>query len=107
MEEKEKNTKKTAEERANDHEADNLVNYIIASTFARHSKLSEEEFLKEIGFEETGKTEAEAVRISLFNVLTATTNELLKARQSIKMAHSLMETCLIDKKIIKEEKKGE
>lgn len=107
MEKEEKVKQKTAEDRANDHEADNLVNYIIASTFARHSKLSEEEFLKEIGFEETGKNEDEAVRVAMFNVLTALTNELLKARQSIKMAHSLMETCLIDKKIIKEEKKGE
>lgn len=107
MEEKEEIKKKTAEERANDHEADNLVNYIIASTFARHSKLSEEEFLKEIGFEKTGKTENEAVRVAMFNVLTALTNELLKARQSIKMAHSLMKTCLIDQKIVKEEEKGE
>lgn len=99
--------KKSAEERANDHEADNLVNYIIATTFARHSKMSEEEFLKEIGFEETGKTEAEAIRIAMFNVLTATTNELFKAKNSIKMAHSLMKTCLIDKNIVEEEKKGE
>lgn len=98
---------KTAEERANDHEADNLVNYIVSTTFARHSKLSEKEFLKEIGFEETGKNEQEAVRIAIFNVLTATTNELLKAKNSIKMAHSLMRTCLIDEKIIEEEKKGE
>lgn len=104
MEEKKK---KTAEERANNHEADNLVNYIIASTFARHSKLSEEEFLKEIGFENSGKNEAEAIRVALFNVLTATTNELLKAKNSIKMAHSLMKTCLIDQKIVEEEKKGE
>ena len=104
MEEKKK---KTAEEHAKDHDADNLLNCIISSTFSRHSKLSEEEFLKEIGFAETGKTEAEAVRISIFNVLTATTNELLKARNSIKMVHSLMKTCLIDEKITEEDKKGE
>ena len=99
--------KKTAEERANDHEFDNLVNYIIAATFARHSKLTEEEFLKEIGFEETGKTEDEAVRIAIFNVLTATTNELLKAKNAIKMAHALMKTCLIDGKITIDDEKGE
>ena len=107
MENKEEIKKKTAEERANDHEADNLLNYIIGSTFARHSKLSEEEFLKEIGFENSGKTEDEAIRIAMFNVLVATTNELLKAKNSIKMAHSLMKTCLIDEKIVEEEKKGE
>lgn len=107
MENKEEIKKKTAEERANDHEADNLLNYIIGSTFARHSKLSEEEFLKEIGFENSGKTEDEAIRIAMFNVLVATTNELLKAKNSIKMAHSLMKTCLIDEKIVEEENKGE
>lgn len=106
MENEEKKTK-TAEERAENHEADNLVNYIIGSTFSRHSNLSEEEFLKEIGFEKSGKTEDEAIRIAVFNVLVATTNELLKAKQSIKMAHSLMKTCLIDEKIVEDEKKGE
>ena len=103
----EKIKKKTAEERANDHEANNLLNYIIGSTFARHSKLTEEEFLKEIGFENSGKTEDEAIRIGIFNVLVATTSELIKARQSIKMAHSLMKTCLIDEKIVEDEGKGE
>ena len=48
MEKDEKIKKKTAEERAENHEADNLLNYIIGSTFARHSKLSEEEFLKDV-----------------------------------------------------------
>lgn len=105
--ENEEKKKKTAEERAENHEADNLVNYIIGSTFSRHSNLSEEEFLKEIGFENSGKTEDEAIRIAVFNVLVATTNELLKAKQSIKMAHSLMKTCLIDEKIVEDEKKGE
>jgi hypothetical protein len=106
MENKEKG-KKSAEERAKDHEADNLMNYIIASTYARHSKLSEEEFLKEIGFENSGKTEEEAIRIGIFNVLVATTNELIRAKNSIKTAHALLKTCLIDKNIVEEDKKGE
>ena len=107
MEKNEKIKKKTAEERAENHEADNLLNYIIGSTFSRHSKLSEEEFLKEIGFENSGKTEEEAIRISIFNVLVATTNELIKAKQSIKTASSLIKTCLIDEKIVEDENKGE
>lgn len=102
MEEK----KKTAEEKAKEHTADNLLNYIIATTFARHSSLSEEEFLKEIGFDGSGKTEDEAIRIAMFNILVATTNELLKAKRSIAMANALVKTCLIEEKI-EEEKKGE
>lgn len=105
MEEKEEKKKKTAEERAKDHEASNLVNYIIASTFARHSNLTEEEFLKEIGFENSGKNEEEAIRVAIFNVLVETTGELLKAKQSIKMAHGLLKTCLVEKSIVEE--KGE
>lgn len=107
MEKEEEIKKKTAEERANDHEANNLLNYIIGSTFSRHSKMTEEEFLKEIGFDGSGKTEDEAIRIGIFNVLVATTSELIKAKKSLKMAHSLIQTCLIDKKIVEEEKKGE
>ena len=101
-----KENKKTSEERFEDREADNLVNYIIAATFARHSQLNEKDYLKEIGFEKTDKTEAEAIRISIFNVLVAATNELFRAKNSIKMAHGLMKTCLIDKNIT-EEPKGE
>ena len=82
-----KKGKKTSEERFLDKEADNLVKYIIAATFARHSKMSEEDYLKDIGFADSGKTEAEAIRISIFNVLTETTAELLKAKQTIKSTH--------------------
>ena len=106
MEKDEKIKKKTAEERANDHEADNLLNYIIGSTFARHSKLSEEEFLKEIGFENSGKTEDEAVRIAMFNVLTEATNLFIKAKGIFNTASGLLRTYLLDEKI-EEENKGE
>lgn len=105
--EKEEIKKKTAEQRAEDREADNLLNYIIASTFARHSKMNEEEFLKDIGFEGSGKTEDEAIRISIFNVLVETTKQLLMAKNSLKMASSLIKTCLIDEKITENEGKGE
>ena len=87
--------------------ATELLNSMVDLTLTRHCKTQEEEFLKEIGFENSGKTEDEAIRIAMFNVLVATTNELIKAKQSIKMAHSLMKTCLIDEKIVEEEKKGE
>lgn len=107
MENKEEIKKKTADERAKDQEANNLMNFIIAKTFSRHSKMTEEEFLKDIGFENSGKTEDEAVRIAKFNVIVETMNQLLKARQAIKLAHSLLKTCLIDEKITEDGVKGE
>lgn len=107
MEEEKEIKKKTAEQRAKDHEADNLLNYIIASTFARHSKMSEEEFLEDIGFNESGKTEDEAIRISIFNVLVETTKQLIMAKQSFKITSELIKTCLNDEGIVENEGKGE
>lgn len=107
--EEEKKTK-TAEERFADREANNLMNFIIAKTFSRHSLLSEEEYLKEIGFEGSGKTEEEAVRIAMFNVITETMNEFLKAKQSLRMATGLMKVYLNDESLAEEgknEKEGE
>lgn len=103
MEEK----KKTAEERAMAHEGQAIMDMIIGKTFARHSNLTEEEFLKEIGFDESGKTEEEAVRIAILNLLVATTGELLRAKDAFKMASSLMKLYLNEESIEKEEKKGE
>lgn len=106
--EEEKKTK-TAEERFADREANNLMNFIIAKTFSRHSLLSEEEYLKEIGFEGSGKTEEEAVRIATFNVITETMNEFLRAKQSLRMATGLMKLYLNGESIEedKKEEKGE
>jgi hypothetical protein len=106
--EEEKKTK-TAEERFADREANNLMNFIIAKTFSRHSLLSEEEYLKEIGFEGSGKTEEEAVRIATFNVITETMNEFLRAKQSLRMATGLMRLYLTGESIEedKKEEKGE
>ena len=100
--EEEKKTK-TAEERFADREANNLMNFIIAKTFSRHSLLSEEEYLKEIGFEGSGKTEEEAVRIATFNVITETMNEFLRAKQSLRMATGLMKVYLNDESLAEEE----
>ena len=95
--------KKTTEERVAEQQANNLMNFIIAKTFSRHSKMTEEEFLKDIGFDGSGKTEDEAVRIATFNVITETMNQLLRAKQSLKMATSLMKLYLNDESIVKEE----
>lgn len=84
----------------------NLLNLIIAETFARHSKLNEEEFLKAIGFENSGKTEDEAIRIAMFNVLTEATNLFIKAKGIFNTASGLLRTYLLDEKI-EEENKGE
>ncbi|MEG1582232.1 MAG: hypothetical protein RR334_03685, partial [Clostridia bacterium] len=77
----------------------NLLNLIVAETFVRHSKLTEGEYLKKIGFDKTNKTEDEAVRISMFNVLLETTKELIKAKGIFNMANNLMKVYLLDQGI--------
>ena len=95
MEEK----KKSAEEMAQDGTASNLLNYIIAKTFARHNKMTEEEFLKDIGFENSGKTEEEAIRIAKFNLIVEIMNQLIQAKESVKLTTGLLKTILIDEDI--------
>ena len=89
--------KKTAEQLAAEHTGDNLMNMIIAKTFSRHSKMTEEEFLKDIGFAGSGKTEEQAVRIAVMNVLVETTKQLLMARPSFQTACSVIKDCIGDK----------
>ncbi len=87
---------KRAQQLAEQRTADNLMNFIIAKTFSRHAKMTEEEFLKDIGFEGSGKTEDEAVRIAFLNVLTETTKQLIQAKQSFRNASALMKLYLTD-----------
>ena len=95
---------KRAQQLAEERTADNLMNFIIAKTFSRHAKMTEEEFLKDIGFEGSGKTEDEAVRIAFLNVLTETTKQLIQEKQSFHNASALMKLYLTDDTITK---KGE
>lgn len=99
--------KKSAEQLAQERTGDNLMSFIIAKTFSRHSSMSEEEFLKDIGFEGSGKTEDEAVRIAFLNVLVETTKQLLQAKQSFKSASALMKLYLNGETIAEDGKKGE
>lgn len=107
MEEKEKLEKKekTAEEKYKERQANNLLNFIIGTTYVRHAKMTEEEFLKDIGFENANKTEDEAIRISKMNLMIEMTNQFIKATNTIKQINELMKIYLGDNQSIVE--KGE
>lgn len=90
--------KKTVEQMAQEHTADNLMNYLISTTYARHSKLSEKDFLKEIGYDKTGKTEEQAIRYAKYNVLVQTTSELLSLKRMINGINDILDICLCDGK---------
>lgn len=102
-EEKIKYAEKCAEER----KGNQILNMIIAKTYARHAEMSEEEFLKDIGFEGSGKTEDEAIRISIFNILIATMNTFIQTKGRLDYAKELLKLYLSDETLVEEEKKGE
>lgn len=68
----------------------NLMDLIVSETFVRHAKMTEAEFLKEIGFENSDKTEQEAVNVAMFNLLVEITETLLKAKEQFNQTASLL-----------------
>ena len=98
METKEKDTEQLAREGT----GKNLLDFIIAKTFARHAEMSEEEFLKDIGYENAGKTEDEAIFISIMNLLIETTSQMISAKNTLKMIQSALKLYLEDEKENKE-----
>lgn len=101
---KKEKKEKTAEEKLQERQGNNLLNFIIAKTYVRHANLSEKEFLKEIGFEDTGKSEDEAIRVAKMNLMIEITNQFIKATNTIKQIHELMKIYLTDDGKITEEK---
>lgn len=80
----------------------NLMNAIIAETFSRHSKLTEEEFLESIGFKDSGKTEEEAIRIAKYNVILAITKEILSLKEKVQFLKGIMKTYLLNEGLVEE-----
>lgn len=89
-----------------DKKANNLMDLIIGETFARHKNLDETDYLKAIGFENSGKTEDEAVRIAIFNVLTEATKALLKIEGNLNIANGLFKT-IINEESLEDTKNNE
>lgn len=86
---------------------ENLLSYIIASTYARHAKKTEDEFLEDIGFSGSGKTEDEAVRIAIANALIETTKCLMSMRNEMGGIKSMVEMALAETEAEMETEKGE
>ena len=93
----EKKKEKKIEKMAEKQTASNLVKYIIAETFARHSKMSEEEFLKEIGFDGKGIDEDRAVRIGCFNIMISMMNYMLEIENKLATTVATMKLCMEEK----------
>ena len=81
-------------EKEKDISGNKILEYIIGKTFARHSQLSEEDYLKEIGFDGSGKTENEAFYIATLNILTELTKQMLVMKQTIEDMKRLVDFSL-------------
>jgi hypothetical protein len=90
----------TEEEKQERHH--NLLNTIIAETFSRHSKLTEEEFLENIGFKDSDKNEEEAIRIAKYNVLLQITKTILSIEQKMNVVNSLLRRYLLGEGLVEE-----
>lgn len=79
---------KSAEERAEEATFKHLLVFMSGKTFARHALLSEEDFVKEIGFPE-GTKEEYAVRLSIANLLNGISSRALQIKDALKMTRNI------------------
>lgn len=78
-------------------DADAILDKIVALTFTRHAKLSEEDFLKEIKAQE-GDSEEIAILKSKFALISACTRELLRANDTLRMLNATLNISFGDNK---------
>lgn len=84
-----------------------MLDLIIAKTYSRHNDLSESEFLEAIGFKDSGKTEEEAVRIAMMNVIVAMTKVLIECKGTLNITNGFLKSMLNEDVSVKDEKEGE
>lgn len=94
---KQENEKKTQGEKyAEERKGEQLLNAIIAKTYSRHALMNEKEFLQDIGFGESGKSESEAVRIAISNLLIEMTGTLFKIKNSMNYVNEMLKIYLLN-----------
>ena len=97
--------KKTSEQMASEHTGENLLKFILSTTFARHAKLSEEEFLKATGLDKLKKPENEAILVGMYNVFVETAAAFVNAKTYLEKTIGLLEKCCLDGRTAEEVKK--
>lgn len=72
--------------------ANSLLDQIIAKTYTRHAKLSEQEFLEKLGLNKTDKTEKEVMDIAMFNCLITLTKQILDIKTDAEIIRKIINT---------------
>lgn len=96
---------KILEKRNREHTS--ILNQIIAETMMRDLGLSEKEYLKKIGFDKTNKSEIEAHRISMYNIVLDMQKVILSIERQIEMINGTLEAFMLEKGMGERETKEE
>ena len=96
---------KILEKRNREHTS--ILNEIIAETMMRDLGLDEKEYLKKIGFDKTNKSEVEAHRISMYNIVLDMQKVILSIERQIEMINGTLEAFMLEKGMAERETKEE
>ena len=75
-----------------------LLNLIIAKTLVRHNDLDDEAFKAELGFKDSPRDEDALLRLAIFNLLVATSKEVVRATECVKRTTATMKLLCEDDK---------
>lgn len=85
----EKPNVKSAEQRVEEATFQHLLVFMSGKTFARHALMSEEDFLKEIGFDPKEIKEEDAVRLSIANLINGISSKALQIKNALKTTRQI------------------
>ena len=88
-------------------EHNSILNAIISQTMTRDLGLSEEEYLKKIGFGDSGKDEIQAHRISMYNIVLDMQKTILSIEREIDKINATFEAFVLEKGMTERETKEE
>lgn len=74
-----------------------LIDKMVALTYARHAELDEKEFLKAFNFDEN-ENEEEVVRLARYNLIVAISKEYLKAINTVQRLTAILKQFFDDEK---------
>lgn len=94
---------KIIEKRNREHNS--VLNEIIAETMMRDLGLDEKEYLKKIGFDKTDKSEIEAHRISMYNIVLDMQKVILSIERQMDMINDTLEVFMLEKGMAERETK--
>jgi hypothetical protein len=83
-----------------------LLNFIITETYARYLGISEHEYLKKIGFENSGMKESKAVKVAALNILTDMTRLIFDIEDDMRQSNATFKQFALDNDLVEKDKEN-